>query len=234
MNDTTAKVVQAEAATLGRRHNITDHALGTYRVLDPAIDRDDIFFYVYGILHSPDYRAAFAADLKRSLPRIPQVSTSKDFWTFSRVGRDLAQLHTEYESVEPWPDLTYTKAREFDAHHPNAYRVLKMRHPKVADPNDPGGAKIDDRTRIVYKEWITIGAIPERAYDYELGSRSAVGWVMESNRVRTDKASGIRNDPNDWAIERSNPTYLFDLVGRIVSVSMQTLDLVDKLPPLKL
>ncbi len=215
-------------------HNVTDHALAAFRALDPAIDRDDIFFYVYGILHSPDYRSAFAADLKKSLPRIPQVTTDEDFWAFSKAGRELAYLHTDYEQVEPWPELTYTYAAGFDPRHPDAYRVLKMKHPKVADPYDPEGTKTDDRSRILYNDWITIGAIPERAYGYELGSRSAIGWVMESNRVRTDKASGIRNDPNDWAIEHDDPTYILDLVGRIVTVSMRTLDIVENLPSLDL
>lgn len=218
----------------GRHHNVTDHALATYRALDPAIDRDDIFFYVYGILHSPGYRTAFADDLKKSLPRIPQVPTAADFWGFSKAGRDLASLHTEFETVEPWPDLTYTYATGFNDSHPDAYRVLKMKHPKVADPLDPKSAKVEDRSRIVYNDWITIGAIPDRAYDYELGSRSAIAWVMESNRVRTDKASGIRNDPNDWAIEHDDPTYIFDLVGRVITVSMRTLEVVDSLPQLDL
>jgi predicted helicase len=162
------------------------------------------------------------------------VASAADFWAFSKAGRDLATLHTEYEAVEPWPGLTYTKAAGFDASHPDAYRVLKMKHPKIVDPSDPKGAKIEDRSRIVYNDWITVGAIPERAYGYELGSRSAIAWIMESNRVRTDKASGIRNDPNDWAIERGEPTYILDLVGRIVTVSMRTLDVVDSLPPLDL
>lgn len=189
---------------------------------------------MYGILHSPDYRTAFAADLKKSLPRIPQVPTAEDFWAFSKAGRDLASLHTEYESVEPWPELTYAYATGFDASHPDAHRVLKMKYPKVAEPLDAKGAKVEDRSRIVYNDWITIGAIPERAHDYKLGSRSAIAWVMESNRVRTDKASGIRNDPNDWAIEHDDSTYILDLIGRVVTVSMRTLEIVDSLPTLAL
>lgn len=222
------------ANTSGRHHNVTDHALTVYRLLDPAIDRDDVFFYVYGILHSPDYRIAFAADLKKPLPRIPKVATAEDFWAFSKAGRELADLHTEYESVEPWPDLTYTHAAGFDPKHPDAYRVLKIKHPKITDPLPSKGQKVEDRSQIVYNDWITIGAVPERAYAYELGSRSAIAWVMESNRVRTDRESGIRNDPNDWAIEHDDPTYILDLVGRVVTVSMRTLDLVDSLPHLDL
>lgn len=216
----------------GRTHNVTDHALGLYRALDPAIERDDIFFYVYGILHSPDYRTAFAADLKKSLPRIPQVDSAKDFWSFSKAGRVLAHLHTEYETVEPCRDLTYTYAKGFDPDHPDAYRVVKMKHPKATDPAT--GKKVDDRTRIIYNDWITVGGIPERAYGYELGSRSAIGWVIESNRIKTDKASGIVNDPNDWATEHDDPTYILDLVGRVVTVSVRTLDIVESLPTLDL
>jgi predicted helicase len=156
---------------LGRRHNVTAHALAVYRALDPAIDRDDIFFYVYGILHSPDYRSAFAADLRKSLPRIPQVAVVGDFWAFSKAGRELAHLHTEYESVEPWPDLTYTHAAGFDPQHSDAYRVLKMKHPKVTDSHNPNGAKVEDRSRIIYNDWITIGTIPE-------GAVASVGFVV--------------------------------------------------------
>ena len=217
-----------------RRHNVTDHTLASFSDLDDNIARDDIFFYVYGVLHSTDYRTAFAADLKKSLPRVPQVATPDDFWAFAEAGRELARLHTEYESVQPWPDLTYTYAAGFDARHADAYRVLKMKHPKIVNPADPDGGKVDDLSRIIYNDWITIGAIPERAYGYELGPRSAIAWVIESNRVKTDKPSGIRNDPNDWAIEHGDPTYILDLVGRIVTVSMQTLDIVESLPHLDL
>jgi predicted helicase len=223
-----------DADTSGRSHNVTAYALASYQELDPCIKRDDVFFYVYGILHSPDYRIAFAADLKKSLPRIPQVPTAEEFWAFSTAGRALAQLHTEYESMEPWPDLTYSYASGFSAKHPDAHRVLKMKHPKIVDPYEPDSAMVDDRSRIIYNDWITIGAIPDRAYGYEIGSRSAIAWVMESNRVRTDKASGIRNDPNDWAIEHNDSTYILDLVGRVVTVSMRTLDIVDSLPHLNL
>lgn len=216
----------------GRSHNITDHALSLYRELDPHIEKDDVFFYVYGVLHAPDYRREFAADLKKSLPRIPQVSASADFWAFATAGRELATLHTDYETIEPWPGLKRVHASGFRDDHPDAYRVLKMKHPKVTDPAT--GQKVEDRTRIVYNDWITICDIPERAYDYQLGSRSGIGWVMDAWRVRTDKASGIVNDPNDWAIEHDDPTYIVDLVGRVVTVSMRTLEIVDSLPPLEL
>jgi predicted helicase len=228
-----AQLFGSSAAVSDRRHNVTDDALALYRSLDSAIEKDDLYFYVYGILHSPDYRDAYGADLRKTLPRIPQVPTASEFWAFANAGRELATLHTDYESVEPWPDLELRCSRAFDAKHPDAYRVLKMRHPKVPDPTDTK-AKIEDRSQIVYNDWITIASIPARAYAYELGSRSAIDWVIDSYRVRTDKASGIRNDPNDWAIEHKDPTYILDLVGRIVTLSMRTLDVVEALPRLVL
>jgi predicted helicase len=220
----------ADGGSQGQAHNLSDDALARYRALDPAIEKDDVFFYVYGILHSPDYRTAFAADLKKSLPRIPQVSTAADFWAFSNAGRELATLHTDYENVDVWPELTIVTADGFDPAAPDAYRVTKMKHPKITDPAT--ATKVEDRTRIAYNDRITIEDIPEAAYGYELGSRSAIGWVMEAWRIKTDKPSGITNDPNDWATEHEDPTYILDLVGRVVTVSMKTLGIVESLPRL--
>lgn len=230
--DSEPSLFSTSTPTSGPRHNVTDLAVTRFQVLDSSIEKDDVFFYVYGLLHASDYRKAFAADLKKALPRVPQVSTAEEFWTFARAGRDLANLHTDYETLEPWPGLTRVHASGFRDDHADAYRVLKMKHPKVTDPAT--GRKVEDRTRIIYNDWITICDIPERAYDYELGSRSAIGWVIDAWRVRTDKASGIVNDPNDWAIEHDDPTYILDLVGRVVTVSMRTLEIVDSLPPLAL
>lgn len=220
------------SANDGFQHNVTERALELYRALDGSISKDDIFFYVYGVLHSPDYRTVFAADLKKSLPRIPQVAAAEDFWAFSKAGRELAALHTDYEDVEVWPALTIVTADGFDPAAPDAYRVTKMKHPKVTDPAT--GAKVDDLTRIIYNDRITIEGIPQAAYGYELGPRSAIGWVMDSWRIKTHKASGITNDPNDWSTEHDDPTYILDLVGRVVTVSIKTLDIVDDLPKLTL
>jgi predicted helicase len=215
-------------AAEGPSHNVTDDAFARYRALDQTIGRDDVFFYVYGILHSPDYRTAFASDLKKSLPRIPRVSLAEDFWAFSKAGRQLAALHTDYENVEVWQDLDIVTTVGFDPAAPDAYRVTRMKHPKAPDGSG------DDRTRIRYNDHIVIENIPEVAYGYELGPRSAIGWVMDSWRIKTDKASGITNDPNDWAAEHDQPTYIVDLVGRVVTVSMKTLEIVEALPRLSL
>ena len=218
----------------GRRLNITDYALAEYQTVDPAIGKDDIFFYVYGILHSPDYRTTFAADLKRSLPHIPMVEDAVDFWSFSSAGRELAELHTGYESVEPWPGLHISYGVGFDPVLPDAFSLAKMRYRKAPHPDEPGRRKIDDKTTIIYNPQITISAIPEQAHNYKLGARSALDWVVESYQVKTHKQSGIVNDPNNWAIEHDNPTYILDLIGRVVTVSMRTLEVVGDLPALLL
>ncbi len=150
------------------------------------------------------------------------MDTAEDFWAFSRTGRELAQLHTEYEEVEPWPDLDYEIIESPHTAPEELYRVTKMRYAN------------DDKTAIVYNDHIKITNIPERVHDYQLGARSALDWVLETNRIRTDKKSGITNDPNDWGLEHGNPTYIFDLVGQVVTVSMRTLDIVDGLPQLSL
>lgn len=205
-----ASLLEDEAS---RRHNVTGHALDLYRGLDPTISKDDI------LLHSSDYREAFAADLKKSIPRIPKVDTAEDFSAFSRAGRELALLHTEYEEIEPWSsDLEVQIAEGLDTSPENLYQVTKMRYLD------------DDKTAIVYNEHITISGIPERVHDYQLGARSALDWVLETNRVRKDKKSGIVNDPNDWAIEHDKPSYIFDLVGQVVAVSIRTLDVIEELP----
>lgn len=220
------------AAGAGRHPNISAAALQAYRALDAAITIEDLFFYIYGILHSRDYRGAFAADLMKALPRIPQVKIQEDFWAYSKAGRTLADLHVGYEAVEPWPDLEITYAPGFDPDAPNAWRVEKMRYPRVNDQET--GKKVDDKTRVLYNHAVTISGIPIRAHDYRLGSRSALDWILNQYRVSTDKASGIVNDPNDWATEHEQPRYIFDLLRRVVTVSLRTLDVIDSLPPLDL
>ncbi len=216
----------------GWRSSISAAALEAYGSLDAAITGEDIFFHIYGILHSPDYREAFVADLKKSLPRIPQVETQREFWAFSKAGRVLAGLHVGYEDVEPWPDLEIRTAESFDPKAPDAYRVEKMRYPKISD--SATSKKTDDKSTIIYNSQITVAEIPLRAHEYRLGSRSAIDWILNQYQVKTHKDSGIVNDPNNWATDHDDPTYIFDLLRRVVTVSMQTLDVVNSLPPLDL
>lgn len=222
----------SEASSAGWQSNVSPAALFHYQTLDPAIADEDLFFHIYGLLHSSQYRETFAADLKKSLPRIPQVQSKEAFWAFSQAGRDLADLHLNYEEVEPWPDLEVTYAKSFDRDKLESWRVEKMRYPKVVDPKTK--KKVDDKTTVIVNSRITVSGIPERAHEYILGSRSAIDWILNQYRVKTHKKSGITNDPNDWAIEHDKPSYIFDLLCSVVTVSMRTLDIVDQLPALDL
>jgi predicted helicase len=201
----------------GRIDNVTDEILADYQAsFGREVTKDDIFFYVYGILHSPNYREQFAADLKKMLPRIPKV---KDFFAFAEAGRRLSDLHLNYETVKPYPLIETRSAGATD-------RVEKMRYLKR------GGET--DRTTVIYNSGITVSGIPEEAHEYMLGSRSALDWILERYQVKTDKASGIVNDPNDWAEEQGNSRYILDLIARITTVSVETMRIVSSLPPLAL
>ncbi len=180
------------------------------------VGKEDIFYYVYGFLHSPEYREAFANDLKKMLPRLPLVDEARDFWKFSKAGRSLAELHINYEIVAPHPDVTVNgEASGF-------FKVEKMRFPKKG---------IKDK--IIYNSKITLENIPEKAYEYIVNGKSAIEWIMDRYRITTHKTSGIRNDPNDWATEVGNERYILDLLLSIVNVSVQTVDIVAKLPKIK-
>lgn len=211
-----------------RADNITDSALASYRsVYGPAVIKDDIFFYIYGLLHSPTYRTEFASDLKKMLPRIPKV---RDFWGFAQAGRQLADLHVDYETFEPYKLEEISTGSQMQLSDEYArYRVQKMAFGK--GPRLDGKAT-KDRTRIIYNSSITVAGIPEEAYRYMLGSRSAIEWIMDRYQVRIDSASGIANDPNDWAREHEQPRYILDLLKRIVTVSVETMRIVDNLPAL--
>ncbi|WP_223839149.1 DEAD/DEAH box helicase [Nocardiopsis deserti] len=204
-----------------RVDNITDATIRSYRkaYFDDALTKDDIFYYVYGILHSPEYRERFSADLKRSLPRIPKV---RDFRGFTDAGRKLADLHINYEQAEPHKGIVETVTGDASTTPPSElYRVVKMKIPKVK-----GQA---DRSTIVYNTRFKLTNIPEEAYRYQLGARSAIEWIIDRYQVKVDRASEIINDPNDWS---DNPRYIIDLLKRIVTVSLETMKIVDSLPEL--
>lgn len=203
-----------------RRDAITDVGLAHFQSAypDEQISKEDLFYYVYGILHSPDYRERFADNLSKELPRIPAVKMAVDFWAFSKAGRDLADLHLNYETVEPYPLTIEAKGTLTDAD----YRVEKMKF-----------AKKGDKSTVIYNHRITLKGIPEAAWDYVVNGKAALDWIMERQAVRTDKASGIVNDANDWAIETmGNPKYPLELFQRVVTVSLETQKIVNSLPPL--
>ena len=211
---------------LGHDVNISDAALADYRALFGDVSKDDIFSYVYAVLHSPDYRSRYAVSLGKELPRIPEVATADAFHAFAAAGRRLFDLHIGYEDAEPYPlEELWGPLAPGDA--VERHRVEKMRW---------GGKRgAEDRTRIVYNEWLTLAGIPEEAHGYAVGPRTALEWLIDRYRVRTDKASGIVNDVNDWGLEQEppNPRYVVELVKRIVTVSVETVRIVGTLPPLE-
>ena len=207
-----------------RRDNISDKALDAYRIrYGEWMTKDHIFSYVYGILHSSDYRERYADDLARLLPRIPEVTTPDAFRAFSEAGQRLLDLHIGYEAATPYPLEERLKPGAPDGLE--RYRVQKMRW--------GGPTRIPDRSVIVYNDWITLAGIPDEAHEYVVGPRSALEWLLDRYRVTTDKASGIVNDPNDWGLEIGNPRYIVELVKRITRVSVDTMAIVKGLPPLE-
>lgn len=210
-----------------RTDNVTDEALTRFQAAyGDAFTKDDIYYYVYGLMHSPDYRETYAADLKKSLPRIPLVA---DAAPFVEAGRRLSELHLGYESVAPYP-LDGLDSDPGGADPYEFFRVEKLKFTKVRDPETK--KLVPDKSTVVYNDRITLSGIPEAAHRYMLGSRSAVEWIIDRYQVKTDKASGIVNDPNDWSREVEDPRYIIDLLARITTVSLETMTIVDGLPSL--
>jgi len=210
-----------------RRDAITNEGFAHFTAAYPgeSISKEDVFYYIYGLLHSPDYRERYADNLGKALPRIPCVKSSTDFWSYSRAGRALAELHLNYETV---PMHASAKIEHGSKPLTDAdYRVEKMKFGKTG--------KDKDRTTVIYNGRITVTGIPLEAYDYIVNGKPAIEWVMERQCVKTDKDSGIVNDANDWAIETmNNPRYPLELLLRVVTVSLETMKIVRSLPPLEI
>lgn len=189
------------------------------RVGNKKITKEMIFYYVYGLLHSPDYRETFASDLKKSLPRIPIITDETEWMNFYNAGKTLAELHLNYESVEPCEvTISDTYAGDDEYEH---YAVSKMHFPKKGEQ----GA-------IIYNDYLRIDDIPARVYEYVVNGKSAVEWIMERYAVTIDKKSLIKNDPNLWSKEHEEPRYIFNLLLSVMNVSLQTADIVERLPRL--
>ena len=211
-----------------RIDNITDATLASYREYygDAGITKEDIFFYVYALLHHPEYRERYEDDLKKMLPHIPRVT---GFHTYASVGRELAELHVNYERVEQHP----TVHEEISLHAPEdpweLYRIgtRKMRFPKQ-------GRRDTDYTRLEYNDYVTLTGIPAEAQGYSISGRSPLEWIIDRYHVKTDKASGIVNDPNDFLREQGRPDAVVDLIKRLVTVSMRTQELLEMLPKLEI
>ena len=191
-----------------RRENITDRALEKLRSHydDPSITKWDTFYYVYGVLHHRGYREKFAENLKRELPRVP---FAPDFRAFADAGRELARLHLDYEKLDPYP-LKFIETSDL----PLSYRVEdKMRLNKT-------------KTELKVNPSLTLRGIPEKCFEYRLGNRSALDWVIHQYRVTEHKRSGIKSDPN----RPDDPEYIVRLVGQVIYVSLETVRIVENLP----
>jgi predicted helicase len=207
---------QPNSEKFKRRDAISDFVFEqALRQYGSTVTKEDIFYYVYGFLHSPDYRRIFASDLNRTLPRLFLVDDVREFWAFSKSGRRLASLHIGYEELQPCQDVRIIGD---DGIH---YEVEKMRF-----------ARKDQKDSIIYNKWITLSNIPEKAYEYCVNGKSAIEWILERYQITTHKESGIINDPNYWAAEVGNPRYILDLLLRVINVSVQTVEVIDSLPKL--
>ena len=204
-----------------RRDALTDEGLAHFLAAYPKeqISKEDVFYYVYGLLHSPEYREKYADNISKELPRMPCVKTADGFWGFSKAGRALAELHINYETGALYP------AKVVGGSQPHDYRVEKMKYGK--------NGKDKDLTTLIYNDKISVTGIPLEAYEYVVNGKPALDWVVERQCVKTDKASGIVNDANDWAIETmNNPKYPLELFLRVVTVSLETIKIVKALPSL--
>ena len=250
----------AETNRYIRRDGITDWILKEVRNRfggSRAITKEHIFYYVYGLLHSNQYRERFADDLKKSLPRIPVVDNVQDFMAFYKAGKELADIHLNYEqgiNVQTTghdSDYTFFAEMPMLTHRFFGVKVIgdidiwqnewtdetyqyfvvdKMKFAKIRVEN---GKLVADKTRIIYNGHITIENIPLKAYEYIVNGKSAIDWIMERYAVTIDKASQIKNDPNDWSKEHEQPRYILDLLLSVIILSCQTVDIINSLPKLK-
>lgn len=227
---------EGEAAGIKRRDALSDAGMAHFQGAYPGevISKDDLFYYVYGLLHSEEYRSRFADNLTKELPRIPAVKQAKDFWAFVDAGRQLADLHCDYESAEPYP-VTFEQGALELAHIPDPvkfFRVEKMKFHKVRNKE---GKLEPDKSTVIYNRNVTMTGIPLEAYDYVVNGKAALDWVMERQCVKTDKKSGIVNDANAYANETvGDPAYPLMLFQRVITVSLETMKIVRALPKLEI
>ncbi|WP_370825661.1 type ISP restriction/modification enzyme [Parasutterella excrementihominis] len=191
------------------------------------ITEDDLFYYIYGILHSEDYRTGYANNLMKELPRIPRVATYEQFMAFVEAGQELARLHVHFEDVE-----LYTGVKiEFTKIGQPSYRVTQMKWGKIKGKT---GNAAKDKTTLIYNDWITVKNIPLEAQEYVVNKKSALDWVVERACVSIDKVSDIVNDFNDYAADMGSERYPLDLFLKVITVSLQTMEIVKGLPKLEI
>ncbi len=220
---------------LVRREAITDEGLAHFAdYYNQTISKEDLFYYIYGLLHSEDYREKYADNLSKQLPRITRVKSFDDFMAFSKAGRELADLHLNYETIDMYMGVNFE---------------TNLANLKLATPQQWAKSKLQDsdfyvkqmnflkkdKTTIVYNDKITITNIPLEAYDYVVNGKSAIEWVMERQAITTDSKSQINNNANDWANETMhNARYPLELLLRVINVSLKTNQIVANLPKLQI
>ena len=212
-------VYQSLDEELERIDNISDTALRAFQehYSDDTITKDDIFDYVYGVLHAPSYRDQFANDLSKMIPRIPYAP---DFRTFAEAGKALADLHLNYETCQQHPNLkvepiTPSLLWEEKPEH----FLLGKRAMRFADKQE--------RTTLIINGHVCISGIPEEAHRYVVNGRTPLEWFIDRYKIKQDRNSGIINDPNGWF---QNPRDLIIAIERIVYVSVESTKIIEMLP----
>jgi len=201
-----------------RHDGITDDALAEFQshYADDSITKEDIFFYVYGVLHSPDYRNRYAADLKKELPRVPFATAFREF---STAGRDLAYWHLNYDSVDPYPLTEQSDTLNLDPEE--HYRVKKMYW--------GGKSSNQNKSEIVVNDHVRLTGIPNEVHEYEINGKTPLDWILDQYKVSRNKTTGIVNDPNEFS---DDPRYIVDLIKKVTRVSVETIRIVRNLPSL--
>ena len=221
---------EIELEKLTRVDAVTDESVVLFQNTYPEkpINKDDLFYYTYGLLHSDDYRTRYGATLSKQLPRLPLVGKAEDFWRFAQAGRELGELHIRFEDQQEWQGVSAIV--DADAAQTLSKRALH----RVEGMKFAGKRANADKSTILYNSNIRVSGIPLEAYDYVVNGRSAIEWVMEQQCVSTDKASGIVNDANDYANEtKGDPQYPLKLLISVITVSMRTMEIVRSLPRLE-
>ena len=207
---------QTQAVQYTRQDGVSDwFHLKAVNLFGKDVTKTDLFYYIYGLLHSRDYRMTFSGDLKRGLPRIPLIEDKKGFWAFVNAGRALADLHINYESQEPWPDVI------IDGDLTDCKIISKMKFESK-----------EDKSTILINGHLSLKNVPLRAYEYTIAGTSAIEWIMDRYQVKVEPNSKIKNDPNLYSIENNDPQYIVNLLRSVITVSMKTLDIQDSLPKL--
>lgn len=210
------------------RPEAVQHFKDAYLEEAAAIDADAVFYYIYGILHSQDYRTTYANNLQKELPRIPRVASYADFYAFSEAGRALAKLHVDYEKVKPYEGCTFNYAKGKSSANMDYY-VKQLKYGKIKGKT---GNAAKDKSVIIYNACLSLSDIPLEAQEYVVNKKSALDWVVERCGVSVDKSSRIVNDYNDYAAEVGNESYILDLILRVITVSLETVKIVKSLPAL--